>query len=133
MNIGERIRYLRKEKLEIKSCDSFGLRIGLSGSNMRNIETGRVNATERVLTDISQEFSVNMDWLLNGGSDEDIFMKFTEEAEIATYIQDLLDSEDDIIADSIKEFIVIYEKLDDSSKQVLKNIGNEFLDRMKNK
>ena len=35
------------------------------------------------------------------------------------YTQMLLDSTDDVVADMIKEIIVIYEKLDNDSKQAL--------------
>ncbi len=130
--IGERIRYLRKIKLKIKSCDDFGAKIGLSGSNIRNIENSRVNATDRVISDICSTFSVNEYWIRNGGPDEDIFIKLSKDEEIAMYAQMLLDSTDDSVTELIKNFIVTYYKLDDTSKQLLKNIANDLLDKQKN-
>lgn len=132
MNIGERIRYLRKNILCIKNGDDFGNKIGISGSNIRNIENSRINVTDRVISDICTCFGVNEDWLRNGGSDDDIFIELSENEEIAKYTQSLLDTTDDTIADMIKNFIVIYQKLDDDSKDVLKSVAKNLLDKMKN-
>ena len=49
------------------------------------------------------------------------------------YTQILLDSTDDIMADMIKDFIVVYEKLDNDSKQVLKNVAKSLLDKANGK
>lgn len=131
LTIGERIRYLRKECLKIKSAEYFGKKIGISGSNVGNIETGRVNATDRVISDICTVFDVNENWLRHGEPNE-IFIELSESEEIAKYVQSLLDSSNDVIVDMIKNFIVIYQKLDDNSKDILKNVANELLDKTKN-
>jgi len=132
LTIGERIRYLRKEHLKIKSAEDFGKKIGISGSNVGNIETGRVNATDRVITDICDCFSVNENWLRDGGSDDDIFIELSENEEIAKYTQSLLDTTGDTVADMIKNFIVIYQKLDSDSKDVLKSVAKDLLHKTKN-
>lgn len=131
MTIGERIRYLRKTILKIKSSEEFGEKIGISGSNMRSIENSRVNATDRVISDICTVFDVNENWLRYGEPNE-IFIELSESEEVAKYVQSLLDSSNDVIADIIKNFIVIYQKLDDTSKDILKNVANELLDKAKN-
>lgn len=132
LTIGERLRFLRKSKLGYKNCDDFGAQIGLSGSNIRNIETGRINLTDRVISDICNVFSVNEDWLRNGGDDKDIFVKLNEDEELAMYTQMLLDSTtDDVVANMIKKFICIYEKLDSDSKKILMNIADELIDKQK--
>lgn len=135
MTIGERLRFLRKSKLGYKNCDDFGAKIGLSGSNIRNIETGRINLTDRVISDICNVYFVNEEWLRNGNYDDDddkIFIKLSEDEELAMYTQMLLDSTDDIVADMIKEIIIMYEKLDNDSKQVIKDITKGLLDKIKN-
>ena len=131
MNIGERIRYLRKNHLKIKSADEFGKKIGISGSNVGNIETGRVNATDRVISDICNVFSVNETWLRNGGTDDEIFTNLSQDEEVETYVQMLLNSTDDIIADTIKKFVITYQKLDENSKQTLRNLANDLLNKTK--
>ena len=62
-----------------------------------------------------------------------MFIKLTEDEELAMYTQILLDSTDDIMADMIKDFIVVYEKLDNDSKQVLKNVAKSLLDKANGK
>ena len=111
----------------------FGAQIGLSGSNIRNIETGRIKLTDRVISDICNVYSVNEDWLRNGGDEKDIFIKLNEDEELAMYTQMLLDSStDDVIANMIKKFICIYEKLDPNSKKILMNIADELIENQKN-
>lgn len=130
MLICERIRQLRKEILHMNQND-FGKRISLSGSNVGNIEVGRVNLTDRVITDICNEFAVSENWLRNGGTDDEIFIELSEDVELSNYVSDLLDSTDDVVADLIKNFIVIYQKLDGDSKQVLKNVASDLLKKSK--
>lgn len=130
MLICERIRQLRKEILHMNQND-FGKRISLSGSNVGNIEVGRVNLTDRVITDICNEFAVSENWLRSGGTDDEIFIELSEDVELSNYVSDLLDSTDDVVADLIKNFIVIYQKLDGDSKQVLKNVASDLLKKSK--
>ncbi len=66
----ERIRQLRKSILKLTLKD-FSDRINISGSNLGNIETGRIGFTERVLSDICRTFHVRQDWIKNG--EEPIF------------------------------------------------------------
>lgn len=72
MEIFERIKYLRKSILKI-SQEEFAKKIGLSRSNIGNIEVGRINVTDRVISDIVNQYNVNNDWLINGN--EPIFVK----------------------------------------------------------
>ncbi|GHU57656.1 hypothetical protein AGMMS49975_23580 [Clostridia bacterium] len=65
MEVNERIHYLRKYILK-KTQSEFADKIKISRSNLGNIENGNVNITERVLNDISREFSVNTEWLNKG-------------------------------------------------------------------
>ncbi|MCI8409624.1 MAG: helix-turn-helix transcriptional regulator [Lachnospiraceae bacterium] len=128
-NIYERVKYLRKEILNMTQ-DDFSKKIKISRSNLGSIETARVNITDRVICDICNAFSVNEDWLRNGGNDDDIFIELSEHEELTKYIQSLLENTDDVIADIIKNFIVIYEKLDDDSKKVLKCVAKDLLNKL---
>lgn len=65
MEIRERIRNLRKETLKMNQ-DEFGKAIGISRSNEANIETGRINVTDRVVRDICEKFNINENWLRTG-------------------------------------------------------------------
>lgn len=65
MNISERIRILRKEYLHITQ-EALGEPLGLSRANIANIEAGRIAVTDRVISSICREFSVDEEWLRNG-------------------------------------------------------------------
>ena len=68
MQINERIRFLRKEHLNL-TLDEMSKRLNISLSNLGNIETGKICVTQRVMTDICREFSVSMEWLETGEGD----------------------------------------------------------------
>lgn len=61
----ERIRQLRKKILSM-TLEEFSNKINMSGSNLGNIETGRISLTERVLSDICRTFHVRPDWIATG-------------------------------------------------------------------
>lgn len=125
--MNERLRKLRKT-LDLTQRE-FGERIGVKGNTIAQYELGRNEPIDAVLSLICREFNANEDWLRNGGSDDDMFIKLNEDEELAMYTQMLLDSTtDDVIANMIKKFICIYEKLDSNSKKILMNIADELID-----
>lgn len=68
MEIYERIRFLRKEKLKM-SQDAFGDRLGVSRSVIKNIELNVLARPEQKLSLIKlicKEFNVSEKWLLDG-------------------------------------------------------------------
>lgn len=68
MQINERIRFLRKEHLNL-TLDEMSKRLNISLSNLGNIETGKIGVTQRVIADICREFSVSTEWLETGEGD----------------------------------------------------------------
>ena len=65
MKIFERIKYIRENELKITQED-FAMSIGLSRSNIGNIEVGRINVTDRVIQDICLKYNINETWLRYG-------------------------------------------------------------------
>lgn len=66
MDIPDRIRYLREDILKIKQSE-MSLRLGLKQGSLSDIERKKTkNVTDRVITDICREFSVNEHWLRTG-------------------------------------------------------------------
>ncbi len=61
----ERIRQLRKKILKM-TLEEFSAKINMSGSNLGNIETGRIGLTERVLLDICRTFHIRRSWIETG-------------------------------------------------------------------
>ena len=61
----DRIRHLIKKILNM-TIEEFKSEINMSGSNLGNIETGRIGLTERVLSDICRIFHVRRSWIMDG-------------------------------------------------------------------
>lgn len=78
MEISHRVKYLRKDVLKINQ-DDFSKKIGLSRSNIANIETGRVKLTDRTISDICREFNINEHWLRIGKGEMELTMDSDEE------------------------------------------------------
>lgn len=92
MEVYERIRYLRKEVLHLTQED-FSTSIKVSRSNLGSIEIGRVNVTDRVLSDICDKYDVNRDWLLIGEGDP--LRERTRNEKITDLTADLLREEEE--------------------------------------
>lgn len=58
MTVSERIKYLRKSILNLTQ-DKFSEKIGLSRSNIANIEVSRIKITDRTINDICRVFGIN--------------------------------------------------------------------------
>lgn len=65
MEIWERIRYFRKDVLNMTQAD-FANKVKISRSNLGNVETGRISITDRLLSDICNAFSISEGWLRTG-------------------------------------------------------------------
>jgi len=86
VEIGERLKYLRKELLDL-TLDAFGNRIGLKKSTLSNIENGTYNLTDQTRLSIIREFQVNEQWLLTGEGNP--FVKRTRQAELEAFFKDV--------------------------------------------
>lgn len=64
MNIGDRIKKLRKE-LDLTQ-QKFGERIGVKGNTIAQYELGRSNPVDSVISLMIREFNINETWLRTG-------------------------------------------------------------------
>lgn len=117
MNIHERIRYLRKEKLHITQ-EAFGNPLGLTRANIANIEAERVSVTERVIIGICDKYDVNEEWLRNGTGD--MFIELSREEYIAEFIGRILKDKEDSFK---KRYIDMLRKLDDDGWEALEKVA----------
>lgn len=121
MNIGERIKYLRKNVLKLSQSD-FGSKIGISRSNIGNIESGRVNVTDRNIADICEKYNVVEDWLRNGnGGDENIFHSDLEEDEITKYVLETCEDK------AMVNTLIKYAHLSSSKRKIIDELLNVLL------
>ncbi len=118
MNTYERIRHLRKNELKITQ-EEFSSKIDISRSNLGNIETGKVELTDRVISSICREFKVNYLWLTEGKGD--IFTSTPE-----SVVDEL--AEDYKLDDLDKKIIEKYLELSDSQRSVIKEYIKSILE-----
>lgn len=90
MNISERVRLLRKEKLKLTQ-EALGEPLGLTRANIANIEAGRIAVTDRVIISICEKFNVNENWLRNG--EGEVFIPLTRDQQITDFLGDLIKEE----------------------------------------
>lgn len=114
MELYERIKYLRKNKLNL-TREEFGKLLGVSESVIVNIELNRLSKPEQkepLLKLICSTFNVNYSWLKDGIGDM--------ESDFRTSILDDLVEEYNL--DEVdRQIVENYMKLDPTSKQVLKD------------
>ena len=119
MNIGERIRYLRKDILHITQ-EALGEPLGLSRANIANIESGRISVTERVINDISEKFHVNEEWLRYERGE--IIQPLERSQIITDFVGDLIKEEDSFRTRLIEALA----KLDDTEWEVLEKLAESL-------
>ncbi len=74
--MNERLKKLRKT-LELTQQE-FADRIGIKRNTLATYESGRNEPIDAVLSLICREFNANEDWLRNGGSDDNMFVKISD-------------------------------------------------------
>lgn len=109
MKSHEQLKHLRKNILQL-SQEEFAKQIHISRSNLGNIETNKINLTDRVLTDICRTFHVNREWILEGV--EPIFVEDSHSLD--------------------EEIAALYERLTDKNKMYLYGYIQRLLDEQSN-
>ncbi len=123
MNIGERIRLLRKNELKMTQ-DDFASKIDISRSNIGNIEIGRIAVTERIIASICREFSVNEEWLRTGNGE--MFVPLTRNQLITDFTADLI-MEDNTFKKRLVEALAKLDELDESEWEVLEKLAESLI------
>lgn len=91
VDIHERIRFLRKEKLHITQ-EALGEPIGLTRANIANIEAGRIAVTERVIISLCDKFHINENWLRN--EEGEVFVELNRQQKLAKMTAILFEEEE---------------------------------------
>ena len=127
MTIGERIKFLRKEILNLTQQE-FADALNISRSNLGNIEIGRVATTDRTRADICSKYNVSPHWLSTGVGDP--LIQPDRDEEIAAWVGKVLSGDDDFK----KDFIAVLSRLDENAWSVLAQIAQNMVDqRMEHK
>lgn len=95
--------------------EQFANKLNLSRNFISQVESGKKNFSDRTISDICREFSVNEEWLRTGKGEK---YKAVED-KLETYLGQISRGNDDFI----KDIIEIYMELDQASKDALKEIS----------
>lgn len=118
----DRIKDIRKA-LDMTQTE-FAQRIGIKQNSLANIEIGRRNASNQVVTSICREFGVNLDYLLHGTGP----MFAPKEATALDRIDQLLGGGNEFV----KAVFVELADLSDEEWQMLHDFVQRVMDRTKN-
>lgn len=119
---------------ELRNClgmnqKEFAKSISLGQSTWAMIEIGKRELNDRHIKLICTIYDVNETWLRSGKGE--MFERLTDQQKIMKYTAMLLKNTDSVVAAAIKNFIITYEQLDDTSKKVLEDIALKYLENMK--
>ena len=123
MNIGDRIKELRKTVLELTQ-DEFSEKIGIKRSGLSLVEIGRNNPSDQTIRSICREFGVSESWLRYGEGEMKI--QLTRDEELANMISAAQAEPPDSIRNRL---LSIMAKLDEDDwialARMAKKIANE--------
>ncbi len=125
--MNERIKIIRK-KLELTQQE-FADKLGIARNNIAGYETCKRSPSDAVVSLICAKCNVNENWLRTG--EGEMFEQLTDQQKVMKYTAMLLKDKDSVMAAAIKNFIITYEQLDDTSKRVLEDVAMKYLENMK--
>lgn len=110
----------------------FADKIGTVRGNIAGYETGKRSPSSSVISLICEKCNVNETWLRTGKGD--MFNELPEEDEVAAYVSDLLeDEEENPLYDIIKEIMHTYSELTPKSQEVIRDFSEQLLKNLKEK
>jgi len=122
MNVGERIKYLRKVVLGL-TAEKFGAKLGIQKSAVSKIERGENDLSKALSLSICREFGVSEEWLRTGWGDP--FVEKSREDQILSYFEPLKDLNDEFKS----RFAKALAALDEKDWEII----DELVDRLKRK
>lgn len=121
--VNERIKELRLT-LGLTQ-QAFADKLKTSRSNIANYEVCKNSPSDAVISLICEKFDVNEDWLRNGVGE--MFKERLPQDEVASYVEDLLESDGNPFYEVIIGMMKAYHEMDETSRQA----ALEFLRRLK--
>lgn len=103
--------------------EEFAKKLGITGSGLSNIESGKRSLTEQMIKAICREFNVSYAWLTEGLGD----MFVSEDMETMAFFDRIMAGENE----TAKALFKAFAKLDDSDWETLRKIikeANKYLE-----
>ena len=120
----DRLFRLRKRELKL-SREKFGERVGMSGSEIRNVEDGVTQLKENKIPLICREFNVNEVWLRTGEGEP--FKEESREEQIMRFAAQTVKGSDEFR----KAFVSMLAKMDASDWDSLAKLFDSLADEIK--
>ena len=98
--------------------EEFAKKIGVSRNFISLVETGKRNLSDRTISDICREFSVNEVWLRTG--EGKMFVSLTRSQEIAEFVGKILKGDDDNFK---RRFVAILAELDEAEWELIEKMA----------
>ncbi|MDE6905305.1 MAG: helix-turn-helix domain-containing protein [Lachnospiraceae bacterium] len=117
--MNDRIKRVRKEA-NLTQKD-FAKRLGIKQNTVASYEMGRIGISDAIITSICREFNINEEWLRYGKEP----MNNLIEDKLSKYLGQIAKGNDDFIQDLIE----VYMELDQTSKDTLKMLTNQLVDK----
>lgn len=112
-------RIIKIRESEGLSQEKFAEKLGLSRNFINQVENGKKNISDRTISDICREFNVNEEWLRTGEGEPYI----EADDKLSVYISKIYTGSDEFI----KDLIVAYMDLDDTSKEALRKLADGMI------
>lgn len=118
--MNNRIVQLRKSREWTQ--DKFAEEMGMSKNYVSLIENGKKIPSDRLISDICQEFNVNEEWLRTGNGET--YQHLTKNQEIGSFANEVMKLPDEAFK---KRFVDALKKLDEKDWENLEKIANKLL------
>lgn len=122
--MNKRIAQIRKESA--LSQQAFADRIGITKNFVSLLETGNRVPSDRTISDICREFSINESWLRTG--EGEMMRPVSRDEEISSFMGDVMRGESD---DFRRRLVAVLAKLDASEWELLENMALKLADECK--
>ena len=125
--MNERIKILRK-KLQLTQQE-FADKLKISRGNIGAYEVGKNAPSDAVIALICKTFNVNETWLRSG--EGEMFEELPEEDEVAAYVSDLLEDDENPLYDIIKDIMKTYSELTPKSQTAIRDFSAKLMENIK--
>lgn len=124
--INERFREVRTSLDKKLSQEAFAKEIGLTRSELKNIEYCLTTPKDFTISQVCQKFRINETWLRTGKGE--MTQQVNRDAAIAAFMDDVMKSED---ADFRRRLVAVLAKLDVSEWELLERMALQLADDAK--
>lgn len=119
--MNERLKFLRVALG--MSMEEFGNKLGVTGADITNLETGQCDLTNQMITSICKRFAVREEWLRTGSGQMTALIEDTGNEQIADFAKSIMESSDSSFR---RRFVELLSVLDDADWEALERIFEKW-------